>query len=447
MKINNKVTTRPFSRNKGAATLLMAVIVGFLILLISVFASRVGIREQRISANDARYKEAFAASEAGMENALRFVKHNKGLIEAGVDPDATPATTFSRTLTPPDTGILDYTVLISSNDKSRPITIQSTGVSADGAGTSDTQVLVSYYSPAGRSNDLPDVPFITGGTATISGSLEIIGNSNGAGTGVPVSIWAHDLISLSGAATGTCQLDGYLVNGGITPSNDADKQLCAPTNCTCSGTLDARVSSTADGKGADIVDNDPLVTDDPAGNFPPDLFEYLFGVPRAEWKQIYDISQVLPDCSSLNAQSEGYYWITGDCTIASNVGVGNMDDPATDAFETRAVVIIIEEGQTILRGGATVFGVIYSFDKDDNDVTGGIAINGNAIVYGVFAADTGVSISNGTLQIRYNKHILRALFSDKSEDDDGGNFGGTCGGTSAICEVGRVIGTWQDFPR
>lgn len=444
MKINNN---RPFSCHKGATTLLMVVVVSFLILLISIFANRVGIREQRISASDVRQKEAFAASEAGMENALRFIKHNKGLIEAGIDPGA--GTVYSNTLTGTLANNASYSTVISADDKLRPITIQSNGLSADGAGVSDTQILVSYYSPVGRSNDLIDVPFITGGTATISGSLEIIGNSNGAGVGVDVSIWAHELINLSGAATGTCQLDGYLVNGGITPNNDADKQLCEPTNCSCSGTLDARESSTAGGKGTDIVDEDPFVS--AGGNFPDDLFEYLFGTPRADWVELYDIAtsngHVFSECSSLNAQSEGIYWIEGDCTISSNVIVGNMDDPTTDAFETRAVIVIVEEGQTILRGGATVFGVIYSFDKDNNGTTGGIDINGSALVYGVFAADTGVSISNGTLQIRYNKHILSVLFSDASENDDGGNFGGTCGGTSGVCEVGRVIGTWQDFPQ
>jgi len=439
---NNIKNRSSYYQQKGAVTLLTAAVLVFLMTLITVFASRVGLMEQRISANDARHKEAFSASEAGMENALRFIKHNKGLIETGV----ATAAPYTNTLTGTLSNNSSYSVTITASDVNTPIVVLSSGTSADGSGESDTQVLVSYFAPNGLGQNVPDVPMITDGTATIGGSLEIVGNSNGAGTGIPVSIWSHENISLSGAATGTCQLDGYLVNGGITPSNDADKQLCDPTNCTCSGTLDVRESSTADGKGDDIVDSDPY---SPAGNFPPDLFEYVFGIPRADWKEIYDLAavdgHVLASCDSLDTNSNGLYWIEGDCTISSNTVVGNMDDPTTDANETRAALIVVEEGQTILRGGATIFGLVYSFDKDDDNVTGGIDINGSAIVYGAFIADTGVAISNGTLQIRYNRHILNSLFSAESEDPDGGNFGGTCGGTSGVCEVGRVAGTWRDF--
>lgn len=438
MKINTKKTVI-YQHQKGAVTLLVSAVMVILITLITVFASRVGILEQKISANDARHKEAFSASEAGIEDALRFVKHNKGLIEGGIP--------YSNTLTANLSNNSSYSVVISANTNDTPILLSSDGVSADGSGNSSTQVLVSYFSPNGRGTNIPDVPMITDGTATIGGSLEIVGNSNGAGIGIPVSVWSTDAISFSGAA-GTCQLDGYLVNGGVTPNNEADKQLCDPTNCTCSGTLDVRESSAADGAGADIVDNDPTIAN--GGNFPDDLFEYVLGVAREDWKEIYDLAavdgQVLANCNSLNSDSEGLFWIEGECDISANTIVGHMGDPTPgEDSETRAVLIVVEDSKITLRGGAAVFGLIYSFDKNVDGSTDGIAINGSNIVYGAFIADTGIDISNGTLHVRYNRHILNSLFSSDSEDPTGGNFGGTCGGTSGVCEVGRVAGTWRDF--
>jgi hypothetical protein len=436
---NNIKNRLSYHQQKGAVTLLTAAVLVILMTLITVFASRVGLMEQRISANDARHKEAFSASEAGMENALRFIKHNKGLIETGV----AAAAPYTNTLTATLSNNSSYSVTITASDVTTPIVVLSSGTSADGSGESDTQILVSYFAPNGLGQNVPDVPMITDGTATIGGSLEIVGNSNGAGSGIPVSVWSTDTISFSGAA-GTCQLDGYLVNGGITPDNEADKQLCEPTNCTCSGTLDVRNSSAVDGARADIVDNDLTVTN--GGNFPDDLFEYVFGVARADWKEIYDLAavdgHVLDSCSSLDANSEGLFWIEGVCDISSNTIVGRM---GTNAVTTKAVLIVVEDSGITLRGGAAVFGLIYSFDKNDDGNTGGIAINGSNIVYGAFIADTGIDISNGTLHVRYNRHILNSLFSSEPEDPDGGNFGGTCGGTSGVCEVGKVAGTWRDF--
>ena len=89
------------------------------------------------------------------------------------------------------------------------------------------------------------------GNIPLNGNFTVVANPNSAGKGVPVSVWSKITIdNLSGTAA-TCQLGEYLLAG---------------DNCT-----GADVISSSAGKGADIVDNDPL--------FPSDVFQYVFGVP------------------------------------------------------------------------------------------------------------------------------------------------------------------------
>lgn len=66
----------PRSRQRGLSTLLVAILLLAIITIITIFAARVGLFEQRISANDYRYKMAFQVSEAGLNQSMEFIKMN-----------------------------------------------------------------------------------------------------------------------------------------------------------------------------------------------------------------------------------------------------------------------------------------------------------------------------------------------------------------------------------
>lgn len=73
-------------------TLFAAIMVLVLLTSLLVYASRSSIMEQRISANEVRYKKAFTAAESGLEHAREFFLANQILINSAEDdllPDGT----------------------------------------------------------------------------------------------------------------------------------------------------------------------------------------------------------------------------------------------------------------------------------------------------------------------------------------------------------------------
>lgn len=76
-------------QQRGAATLIVAIILLLVLTLATFSAARIGITEQRSVANDIRAKEAYWVAQAGIEQGIAFLNANKALITSGSDP-ATP---------------------------------------------------------------------------------------------------------------------------------------------------------------------------------------------------------------------------------------------------------------------------------------------------------------------------------------------------------------------
>ena len=59
------------SFQQGMATLVITTSVLIIITLMVIFATKVGIFDLRMAANEARYKEAFATAEGGLDFAVQ----------------------------------------------------------------------------------------------------------------------------------------------------------------------------------------------------------------------------------------------------------------------------------------------------------------------------------------------------------------------------------------
>lgn len=76
MKGNHKLDINHFyamKRQSGGLTIFTAVIVLILMTLMLFYAARVGVFEQRVSANEARQKQAFHVAEAGLDYAVEYM--------------------------------------------------------------------------------------------------------------------------------------------------------------------------------------------------------------------------------------------------------------------------------------------------------------------------------------------------------------------------------------
>lgn len=68
------------SRQNGGITVFTAILVLFVLTLMLLYAARVGVFEQRVSANEARQKAAFHAAEAAIEQGIEYMLSNATLV-------------------------------------------------------------------------------------------------------------------------------------------------------------------------------------------------------------------------------------------------------------------------------------------------------------------------------------------------------------------------------
>ena len=289
--------------------------------------------------------------------------------------------------------------------------------------TTTCQGAAAISKPAGNWKALggsPTVPLVTKSVFPPNGTANVVPNPNGGGVGVPISAWVNNNSGFDDPVTGTqcdadavailssgtwntCEMQEWYEREAIPDGVACDQPTCS---CTTAESISYRASGTT------VIGID-VVKDDTA--FPCDLFHTFFGVRDTNYTNFKPNATVLPDCSSLDANSTGIYWISGaDCTIVGGTIVGSPDDP---------IVIISAALNTHLAGGVSIFGFLYVFDGEEPlaDFTGA----GSSSIYGALIVDAEMDKFTGTINVVYAPDVL-----EKASD-----FGG----------YGAINGGWRDF--
>ena len=487
----------PARRNcyqSGMVTTFTGVLILILLTLMMFFAIRVGVFEQRVSANDMRQKLAFHAAESGLGHAKEFIRNNSVLIASSIEdllPDGTdgwlaetaekrwqkcseagldlvngqgthpcfgesvPAvrgnTYFysfnGSTEVPVDTD----TILPGSNEE---VTVQALlcvfdfveddEVPVKGCSTDPTTAVgvadgtyfmvtllarggaecsggdcaaeamiseqVSNFGASGGGRS-PAVPLTTRSSFPPSGSAEVVPNPNAGGVGVPISVWMNANASCSGGGVvdpssgswATCEMHEWY------ETYTMPEDYACPGNCRCDqAEAISYTHANEDTLGIDLVA-------DPA--FPCDLFQFYFGIPRADYEIVKGYSKIISDCDSLGPNSFGIYWVTGsECRINANTQVGSPQAP---------VMLISAATLTRLNGGANIYGTLFITDVEDSNAT--MESNGTNTVYGSVIVDGTIGSYLGTFQVVWNDNTSKKA----------GQSGG----------LGAVLGGWSDFHR
>jgi hypothetical protein len=391
----------PVFFQQGFATLTVALMISFLATFMTLYAARVGVMAQRISANEFRAKEAFAAAEAGIEQGIAYLRGNKKQINSeasggwkniwvacsssdtdlpcgdGVDNlydsdwSAIKNVEATGDTIQPAKGSYILYFLKHTDETAAPVFfVVAEGKSADGSG----QALIKqgiYFYPFKM--NIPDAPLMAGGTIDFTGTINVVTNPNGRGLGMPLSVWASGDVTFNGNASTTT--DPY--SGNLLSDKNTD--------------------------GGDIHDKDP--------NFPEDIFEYLFGVPKEDWQTVKDEATVLASCDDLDINSSGLYWIEGDCALNNDVG------------SEAAPVSLVVKGNITINGNGQIYALIFAFSDSPN-----IKLNGGPTVYGTVISNKNISQANGTFKMNYDSKVLQNLYS---------NIGGR--------GLGLIPGSWADY--
>jgi len=311
------------------------------------------------------------------------------------------------------------------------------------------------------------VPLVASGLVQGLGNATIVAAPNAGGYGLPGSIWSPMNVDVdaSGAGIGsvsTCHLGDYL---GSVPVSDL-KTTCAGngnTGCGCPAISAVGVdflsghSQSVKREGLDILDIDgqpsgqplPDITfypgrdasntrlDDPNDFTDDNLFEWIFGVDvtggngdtvltncgagttNCEVAALSDMgATTLADCSTLDANSTGIFYVTGSCNLPSQVG-----------SPTNSAIVVVDSNVTV-GSNVTYYGMLFVRSTTSPAQTATLSGHGNPKIFGSLVVEGNVNLTGN----------LDLIYSDTGAQNPGD-------APPESTRFARVPGTWFDSMR
>jgi hypothetical protein len=295
------------------------------------------------------------------------------------------------------------------------ITLLSRGQADCNNGHCGAQSLISQTVTnfsVGAQTSTPAVPLVTGGPLPTTGLLQLAANDSNPLN--PLSIWGNGNASCGTPETNfdvssllSCPLSVLESRGGSCPSPTG---LLGILNAINGGRVLSATSGLLGlledllGAGVDLLADEA---------FPCDIFAAYFGVAEENWEIVRDSVTVINDCSVLDSESFGTYWVTGEtCTIDGTVG-----------SEAHPVMIISAASNTHLAEGAHIYGTLFVTDVED--ATASLSAGNGALVQGQLISDSAWGPINGTATVQYDEDLIV--------------------NSTLSASVGNVQGSWTDF--
>ena len=340
-------------------------------------------------------------------------------------------------------------------------------------------------------NNLPGTPpIVAAGSVNLTGTLQIVTNPNAAGIDTPVSVWTRSNVNKTGTPN-TCYFDEFIRYGFQTskPPVVFDGIItCDTCSCPSAHSLSYDNSGNSVQNGIDIlqVDGNTIASDCKTANtgtncdvqpgeFPPDLFQQIFGVqawgpPLSSDGNLYTVkllttytnpntlvattmgvdeaylfenaSKIIPSaattsanllksgqlasCSDLNSTATGLIWDQTGCGIGSGQVVGAPSHPVLLVSDGSAKIQGDLYGLLFLRtlaGGGTLTPAT-GYTMSSTEITNGgnaiLSMDAGAAVYGAIVVQGVVNKANGTAVVVYNADVLNNLANEKPFDKLGG---------------------------
>ena len=419
----------PAARQRGAAALVVTMLLFFAMVLVAVFVNRNLVFEQRASANQYRSTQAFEAAEAGLEWAQAQL-NNPDRLDAVCAPVNDAAATSFRAR---------YLSYAKATSAFTPITWNN------GGGVTALQpTCVRTSSGWACSCPVNGAPVLSAPTGNNPAPAFTLQFTAGAKPGV-VHVTATGCTRLAGAclagstanadATARVQADLALLGGLRTPPTatlttrgafdadaatlgvhnpDPDSGIAIHAGSTVAA-AQARLSTPAGASLAGAVIGNDLAL---AALGTDAFFATFFGLDKAGWRNQPSVARI--DCRSgctsalvaaiASAGNNPMLWVEGDLTLAGPLTLGSPQRPA----------LIVVNGAVRLDGAVLLHGLVYGRSLGWNGTTGsGAAVRGALISEADY-------LGNGAPELFYDTELL-ALLKGSS-----GSFV-------------RVSGSWRDF--
>ncbi|HMC16373.1 MAG TPA: PilX N-terminal domain-containing pilus assembly protein [Albitalea sp.] len=410
------------SRQRGAATLLVSVMLLFAMTLMAAYANRNLVFEQRSAANLVRSTQAFEAAEAGAEWAVAMLNQR-----SRIDADCRPSTQ------PLDRSFRERRLRYNAADGMQQ------ALAWDDAGKPSALLASCVHSAGGWAcscpmNGLPTLSTPAGADAHPAFTVQFAPATQPGMVRLSVTGCTSTGSTCTGNAAAHVQMLLGLVPG---LSTLPAAPLTAKAGVAMTGSIgihhaDAAAGSLTVHSGADVLLPSARITTAPGspavlsiaerdGNLAAlagdAFFAAYFGLDPGAWRDQTVAARLscATDCgaavAAALADGTQLVWIDGDLAIDGPLTLGSRDHP----------VIVAASGTVRLRGGVVLHGVVYGGSRVRWDDTGAdVALLRGAVV------SQGSVEGNGAPDIVYDGAVLAAL------KNNSGSFA-------------RVPGSWRDF--
>jgi len=412
---------------RGAAALLVVVVLFFILAMVTAYAGRNLIFEQRTSINNQRASQAFELAESGIDYAIALL--GSGRVDDACAPstDVTKGTFRQRHLTSDVNG--KYGVL--------PGLTPTCMLLANGPTCSCPNAPPNLAAPVGLAPTF-QVRFDATGVAQ-PGVVRVISRGcNSIGKqcyrdepGFPTADAVAEVSVLLGlnSALATPPAAALTVRGSLDANNDAPV-IANSDVATRAITIDAggplvngdrmRLSSTPGTPGpASIIASDPSLS-----TFDGDrMFVSVFGMDRATYRAQPAAVRVTcgadcgPAIATAVANNPGrVIWLDGDVAIGSNTVLGSPPDEP---------VLILLRGNLTVSANLQLHGVLYLQETDPATPITWTTNAGSTTVHGAVVAEGGLAM-HGAPTIIFNPGVLRTINLTQGS-------------------LVRIPGSWRDF--
>ncbi|KEA64528.1 hypothetical protein ADIMK_0981 [Marinobacterium lacunae] len=413
-----------YQSQRGAATLIVAVVLLALLTITVLTVSRVTTLELKTGANTNRAKEAFHVAQGGLDyGAMKYVEDGSAWTPSGTTSVAIPSGSETDA---------QVSIVVSGGFA----TITSVGESPDQTGSATIEEKYGIV-PLLATGELP--PLMANGNAAIKGTFSIVTNPNGGGDGVPVSVWAESAQTQGTGAWETCNLDEFLYAGGNASEVKGGDAEWVCDDCSCDNAVPANQKLCDSKVVADPEDCADIVADPCV----PDTFENLFGpnvyadsaacggdsgVTPSAWQAYRELGmQYGVTCDDLGENtgeifySGGAYdgelpliWIEGDCKLPTRVGSEN------------APFILVVHGDITANAKTIIYGILFAFsDIYTASEEFSASFTGGATIYGAILVNSGPDHLNGNFTLVYANDLLDKLSNDGEGYDSLARFPGS----------------------
>jgi hypothetical protein len=403
---------------RGAATLLVCIVLLFAMTLIAVFANRNLIFETRSASNLVRATQAFEAAEAGIEWAIAMLNSRRPIDAACLRSERAEDRSFRERR-------LRYDALdtmqwpLTWNDAGKPTALLASCIRGTDGWTCSCPASGLPSLPAGAARPSfsvqlaagpqPGLVRLTSTGCASSGAIcpaesgsriqVLLGLVPGLGTAPTAPLTAKDGIAMAGSIgvhNPDAAANGITVHAGGSIAMPAARLTTVPGGPLAGSSIERDAALAASGADA--------------------FFAAFFGLDRNAWRDLPAVARTRceSNCAAALAAliADGrnpLVWVDGDLELEGPASLGSRERP----------VMLVASGAVRIKGGVTLHGLVYGTRVSWDAGVGAGQVHGAVVSQG--SVD-----GSGTPDLAYDGVVLDALKNNSGS-------------------LAKVPGSWKDF--